>query len=72
MTYLREVTVCVFIASLIQSAYFFSLFVLVSLLSKPFILLSILYFAATCVFLTSYFNVGAGYRFYPLPFFSTK
>ena len=41
MTYVREVTkltcivVCVYISSLTQSAYFLSLFELVSLLSKP-------------------------------------
>ena len=42
MTYVREVTkiasltVCVYISSLIQSAYFLSLFELVNLLSKQF------------------------------------
>ena len=41
MTYVREVTkltcivVCVYISSLIQFAYFMSLFELVSILSKP-------------------------------------
>ena len=41
MTYVREVTkltcivVCIYISSLIQFAYFSSLFELVSLLSKP-------------------------------------
>ena len=75
MTYVREVTkltcivVCVYISSLIQFAYFLSLFELVNLLSKQFnafkAQILLLHVFAQRVTLT---RVGAGYTFYPLSY----
>ena len=49
-----------------QYAYLFRLFEPVSLLPKQFNAFNAYIFAATCVFLTSYSDAGAGYTFYPL------
>ena len=74
MAYVKEVTVtnfyncmCLYISSLIQSAYFLSLIEIVSLLSKQFNGLRHIFCCNMC-FPTRYSNadMGAGYTFYSL------
>ena len=71
MTYVREVTEadfynCICLSFQFDSICVFSVFVLTS---KSFIeaiqCFKAYIYAATCVFLTRSFNVGAGYTFYP-------